>query len=52
MVTGMLSGGRVIGTYVSVPIRVGEYTSHWDASMIHSLVQAGRVALSDRTGSA
>jgi hypothetical protein len=52
MVTGMLSGGRVTGTYVSVPIRVGEDTSHWDASMIHSLVQAGRVALSDRTGSA
>jgi hypothetical protein len=47
MVSGVLQGDRVIGSHVSVPIRVGEDTAHWDASMLHSLVQAGRVALSD-----
>lgn len=45
LVRGALVGGRVIGTHVSVPFRVGEDTGHWDASMIHSLIQAGRVAL-------
>lgn len=45
LVRGALCEGKVIGTHVSVPFRVGEDTGHWDASMIHSLIQAGRVAL-------
>ena len=50
LVRGALADGRVIGTHVSVPFRVGEDTGHWDASMIHSLIQAGRVALKGGDG--
>jgi hypothetical protein len=45
LVRGAFCDGKVMGTHVSVPFRVGEDTGHWDASMIHSLIQAGRVAL-------
>jgi len=45
MVSGVFLDGQTQGSHVSVPIRVGEDTAHWDASRIHSLVQAGRVAL-------
>jgi hypothetical protein len=51
LVRGALVDGRVIGTHVSVPFRVGEDTGYWDASMIHSLIQAGRVALKGGDGS-
>ncbi len=46
LVTGMLEGDQVKGTYVSAPFRAGEHTVHWDASTLHGLIQAGRVALS------
>ena len=49
LVRGALTGAKVIGTHVSVPFRVGEDTRHWDASTVHSLIQAGRAAL-ERAG--
>ena len=49
LVRGALAGEKVIGTHVSVPFRVGEDTRHWDASTVHSLIQAGRAAL-ERAG--
>lgn len=45
LVRGAVEGNRYLGTHVSVPVRVGEDTRHWDASTLHSLIQAGRVAL-------
>jgi hypothetical protein len=45
LVRGALEGTKYLGTHVSVPVRVGEDTRHWDASTLHSLIQAGRVAL-------
>jgi hypothetical protein len=45
LVRGALVAGKVLGSHVSVPVRVGEETRHWDASTLHSLIQAGRVAL-------
>lgn len=51
MVSGVFVDGHTQGSHVSVPIRVGEDTAHWDASRIHSLIQAGRVALGGETAS-
>jgi hypothetical protein len=45
LVRGAVEGDKYLGTHVSVPLRVGEDTRHWDASTLHSLIQAGRVAL-------
>jgi hypothetical protein len=45
LVSGALQGGKVKGSFISVPERSGERTVHWDASTIHGLIQAGRVAL-------
>jgi hypothetical protein len=45
LVRGAIEGSRVFGTHISVPFRVEEDTRHWDASTVHSLIQAGRVAL-------
>jgi hypothetical protein len=45
LVRGAIEGSRVLGTHISIPFRVGEDTRHWDASTVHSLIQAGRVAL-------
>jgi hypothetical protein len=45
LVRGAVEGEKVLGTHISVPCRVGEDTRHWDASTLHSLIQAGRVAL-------
>jgi hypothetical protein len=50
LVRGAVADGTVIGTHVSVPFRIGEDTGYWDASMIHSLIQAGRVALQGALG--
>lgn len=45
LVRGALVGERVRGSHFSVPFRVDEETRHWDASTVHSLIQAGRAAL-------
>ncbi len=45
LVRGAIEGNRVFGTHISVPFWVEEDTRHWDASTVHSLIQAGRVAL-------
>lgn len=45
LVRGAVEGNKVFGTHISVPFRVGEDTRHWDASTLHSVIQAGRVAL-------
>ena len=45
LVRGAFAGEKVLGTHISVPFRVAEDTRHWDASTLHSLIQAGRVAL-------
>jgi hypothetical protein len=45
LVRGAIESSRVLGTHISIPFRVGEDTRHWDASTVHSLIQAGRVAL-------
>jgi hypothetical protein len=49
MVRGVMAGNKFLGHHISVPVRVGEDTDHWDASLLHSLVQAGRVALQTAT---
>jgi hypothetical protein len=38
--------GRVRTEHLALPIRVGEATSHWDLAELHSLIVAGRAALS------
>jgi hypothetical protein len=38
--------GRVRTEHVALPIRVGEATSYWDLAELHSLIVAGRAALS------
>jgi len=48
MVAGALSGMTFLGTHVSIPFRAGEDTAHLDASAVHSLLAAGRVALQAR----
>jgi hypothetical protein len=48
VVAGTLSGKSVMGTHVSIPFRAGEETAHLDASAVHSLLAAGRVALRAR----
>ena len=45
LVRGALVDGRIRGSHFSVPFQVGEDTRHWDASTVHSLIQAGRAAL-------
>jgi hypothetical protein len=45
LVRGALIGDRVGGSFFSLPTRAGEHTVHWDPSTVHSLIQAGRVAL-------
>ncbi|WP_445151363.1 AlbA family DNA-binding domain-containing protein [Baekduia sp. Peel2402] len=45
LVRGALAGDKVLGAHISIPWRVGEDTRHWDASTVHALIQAGRVAL-------
>jgi hypothetical protein len=47
MVSDVLQGDRAIGSHVSVASASARTRRTWDASMLHSLVQAGRVALSD-----
>lgn len=45
VVKGAVVGGRVHANFVSLPERVGENTHHASIAEIHSLLQAGRVAL-------
>jgi hypothetical protein len=45
IVAGALVGGSYMGAHLSVPVRSGEDTHMMDASSIHSLIAAGRVAL-------
>jgi hypothetical protein len=37
--------GKLIETYITVPVRVGEHTDFMDAAQLHGLLAAGRVAL-------
>lgn len=45
VVKGAVVSGKLRATYVSIPERDGEDTRYADASEVHSLLQAGRVAL-------
>jgi hypothetical protein len=45
LVAGTLMGGRVVGSYMSLPQRVGEDTSWASPASIHGLIIAGRAAL-------
>jgi hypothetical protein len=45
LVKGALVNGRISTRFVSLPQRVGEDTTHAPIAEIHSLLQAGRVAL-------
>jgi hypothetical protein len=42
---GVRRDGRVVGTDITVPIRIGEDTEYSDAAGIHGLLTAGRAAL-------
>lgn len=42
---GVVAGGKIHTTYVSIPVRDGEETRYAGPSEVHSLLQAGRVAL-------
>jgi hypothetical protein len=45
VVKGALVSGAVRATHVCIPVRDGEHTRFADPSEVHSLLQAGRVAL-------
>jgi hypothetical protein len=45
IVSGVLIGGRYYGTHLSIPVRSTEHTAYTDASALHSMLAAGRVAL-------
>jgi hypothetical protein len=48
VVKGVVVAGDVRGTHVSIPVRDGEDTRYADPAEIHSLLQAGRMALRQR----
>jgi hypothetical protein len=42
---GRVQTGKVIETYVTVPVRIGEDTDYAEAAQLHGVLAAGRAAL-------
>ncbi len=46
MVAGAILDGNLVGTHLTIPLRAGDRTVYADVARVHSLIAAGRAALS------